>query len=129
MSEKIFDKLNNQPGDVVGLLLSLRRRLARSCSRQARAPGTRGFRVLGQKPGLACRDAMQRSAHKKSVPHRQHSRSCIQMVYGEFMTENGKNRPRKEETFFELAERFRGSNDPEEVKQSGDELGRLIFGE
>jgi hypothetical protein len=50
------------------------------------------------------------------------------MVYVEFMPENGKVRLRKEEAFFEIAERFRGSNDPEEVKQLGDELGRFIFG-
>jgi hypothetical protein len=35
----------------------------------------------------------------------------------------------KEKAFFELAERFRGSKDPAEVKQLGDELGRFVFGE
>jgi hypothetical protein len=35
----------------------------------------------------------------------------------------------KQKAFFELAERFRDSKDPEEIKQSGDELGRFIFGE
>jgi hypothetical protein len=35
----------------------------------------------------------------------------------------------KEKAFFELAERFRASRDPVEVKQLGDELGRLVFGE
>ncbi len=38
-------------------------------------------------------------------------------------------RKQKEKAFFELAERFRGSNNPEEVKQLGDELGRFVFGE
>ena len=38
-------------------------------------------------------------------------------------------RKRKEEAFFELAERFRSTNDPAEVKQLGDELGRFVFGE
>ena len=38
-------------------------------------------------------------------------------------------RKQKEKTFFELAERFRDSKDPEEVKQLGDELGRFVFGE
>ncbi len=38
-------------------------------------------------------------------------------------------RKQKEKAFFELAERFRGSNDSEEVKQLGDELGRFVFGE
>jgi hypothetical protein len=51
------------------------------------------------------------------------------MVYVDFMPENEKVRLRKERAFFELAERFRGSNDSEEVKQLGDELGRFVFGE
>jgi hypothetical protein len=38
-------------------------------------------------------------------------------------------RKQKERAFFELAERFRDSQDPEEVKQLGDELGRFVFGE
>jgi len=51
------------------------------------------------------------------------------MVYVDFMPDNEKGRLRKEEAFFELAERFRGSNDSEEVKRLGDELGRFVFGE
>ncbi len=35
----------------------------------------------------------------------------------------------KEQAFFELAERFRSSKDPNEVKNLGDELGRFVFGE
>ena len=35
----------------------------------------------------------------------------------------------KEKTFFELAERFRASERPDEVKRLGDELGRFVFGE
>lgn len=35
----------------------------------------------------------------------------------------------KEKAFFELAERFRSARDPEEAKQLGDQLGRLVFGE
>jgi hypothetical protein len=38
-------------------------------------------------------------------------------------------RRQKEEAFFELARRFRESNDPEEAKKLGQELGRMIFGE
>jgi hypothetical protein len=38
-------------------------------------------------------------------------------------------RRQKERAFFELAERFRDSKDPAEVKQLGDELGRFVFGE
>jgi class 3 adenylate cyclase len=35
---------------------------------------------------------------------------------------------RKQQQFFELAERFRGTADPEEAKRLGDELGRMVFG-
>ena len=38
-------------------------------------------------------------------------------------------RKQKEKAFFELAERFRAANDPDQAKQLGDELGRLVFGE
>jgi hypothetical protein len=38
-------------------------------------------------------------------------------------------RKQKEKAFFELAERFRRTNDPAEVKQLGDEMGRFVFGE
>jgi N6-adenosine-specific RNA methylase IME4 len=35
---------------------------------------------------------------------------------------------RKQQEFFELAERFRRSTDPEEVTRLGDEMGRMVFG-
>jgi hypothetical protein len=35
---------------------------------------------------------------------------------------------RKQQQFFELAERFRSALDPEEAKRLGDELGRMVFG-
>jgi len=38
-------------------------------------------------------------------------------------------RQQKEKEFFELAERFRASKDPEEVKRLGEELGLFVFGE
>jgi hypothetical protein len=38
-------------------------------------------------------------------------------------------RKEKEKAFFELAQRFRDSKDPDQVKQLGDELGRFVFGE
>lgn len=34
---------------------------------------------------------------------------------------------RKQQEFFDLAERFRTSTDPEEVKRLGDQMGRMIF--
>jgi len=49
-----------------GKNISLRRRLARSCSQQTRSPSTRGFRVLGRKPalGLLGRKAAKRALKK-----------------------------------------------------------------
>jgi hypothetical protein len=38
-------------------------------------------------------------------------------------------RQQKEKAFFQLAERFRAANDPEQVKQLRDQLGRFVFGE
>jgi hypothetical protein len=38
-------------------------------------------------------------------------------------------RQQKEKEFFELAERFRASKDPEEIKRLGEELGLFVFGE
>ncbi|HKM90309.1 MAG TPA: hypothetical protein VJX29_06825 [Candidatus Acidoferrales bacterium] len=38
-------------------------------------------------------------------------------------------RQQKEAAFFELAKRFRDSEDPEETKRLGNELGRMVFGE
>jgi len=35
---------------------------------------------------------------------------------------------RKQQEFFELAERFRSATDPKEAKRLGDELGRIVFG-
>jgi hypothetical protein len=38
-------------------------------------------------------------------------------------------RKEKEKAFFDLAERFRDADDPKQVRQLGDELGRFVFGE
>ncbi|MGA3196135.1 MAG: hypothetical protein ABSD39_14130 [Terriglobales bacterium] len=38
-------------------------------------------------------------------------------------------RKQREKAFFELAQRFRNAEDPEEAKQLGDQLGRVVFGE
>jgi EAL domain-containing protein (putative c-di-GMP-specific phosphodiesterase class I) len=38
-------------------------------------------------------------------------------------------RQQKEKAFFQLAERFRAADDPAQVKQLGDQLGRFVFGE
>jgi hypothetical protein len=45
------------------------------------------------------------------------------------LIENGiEAEKRKQQEFFELAEKFRNSADPEETKRLGDKLGRMVFG-
>jgi hypothetical protein len=45
------------------------------------------------------------------------------------LLENGiEAQRRKQQEFFDLAERFRTATDPEEVKRLGDQLGRMVFG-
>lgn len=46
------------------------------------------------------------------------------------LIENGiEAEKRKQQEFFELAERFRNENDPEMAKRLGDQLGRMVFGD
>ena len=45
------------------------------------------------------------------------------------LIENGiEAEKRKQQEFFELAERFRSATDPNDAKRLGDELGRMVFG-
>jgi hypothetical protein len=45
------------------------------------------------------------------------------------LIENGiEAEKRKQQEFFELAERFRNTTDPDEAKRLGDKLGRMVFG-
>ena len=46
----------------------------------------------------------------------------------ELIEDGMESQKRKQQQFFDLAERFRGANDPEEVKRLGDEMGRMVFG-
>lgn len=50
-------------------------------------------------------------------------------VWVELIEQGIEARQQKEKTFFQLAERFRTANEPEQVKQLGDQLGRFVFGE
>jgi hypothetical protein len=47
----------------------------------------------------------------------------------ELIEEGMEARKQKERAFFDLAQRFRESEDPEEVKRLGDQLGSFVFGE
>jgi len=50
-------------------------------------------------------------------------------VMVELIEEGIEARKAKEKAFFELAERFRSSEDAAEVKRLVEELGRFVFGE
>jgi hypothetical protein len=46
------------------------------------------------------------------------------------LIENGiEAEKRKQQEFFDLAERFRNATGPEEAKRLGDALGRMVFGD
>ncbi len=36
---------------------------------------------------------------------------------------------RRQQEFFDLAERFRAASDPKEVQRLGDQIGRMVFGD
>jgi hypothetical protein len=45
------------------------------------------------------------------------------------LIENGMEaEKRKQQEFFELAERFRNATDPDDVKRLGEQMGRMVFG-
>ncbi len=45
------------------------------------------------------------------------------------LIENGMEaEKRKQQEFFDLAERFRSATNPDEVKRLGDQMGRMVFG-
>lgn len=45
------------------------------------------------------------------------------------LIENGiEAEKRKQQEFFDLAERFRAAEDPREIKRLGDQMGRMVFG-
>jgi len=45
------------------------------------------------------------------------------------LIENGMEaQKRKEQEFFDLAERFRNATDPQEIKRLGEQMGQMVFG-
>ena len=45
------------------------------------------------------------------------------------LSENGMEaEKRKQQEFFDLAERFRSATDPDEVKRLGERMSRMVFG-
>jgi hypothetical protein len=51
------------------------------------------------------------------------TRMLVELIENGIEAEN-----RKQQEFFDLAERFRKATDPEEVRRLGDQMGRMVFG-
>jgi hypothetical protein len=64
---------------------------------------------------------IERIAHRRRLSD---NRVLVELI--ELGIEASKQR---EKVFFELADRFRASEHPDEVKRLGNELGRFVFGE
>lgn len=50
------------------------------------------------------------------------------MHAGQSVTVSEEAKKRKQREFFDLAERFRGATDPDEVGRLGEQIGRMVFG-
>jgi hypothetical protein len=70
-------------------------------------------------------------SRKKDVTTSRLPRRLVELrrVLIELIEQGIEARQQKEKAFFQLAERFRAADDPEQVKQLGDQLGRFVFGE
>jgi recombinational DNA repair protein (RecF pathway) len=47
----------------------------------------------------------------------------------ELVEEGIEAKKRKQEHFFDLAERYRAATDPKDIARLGDDLGRMVFGD
>ena len=68
------------------------------------------------------------TARKVASLARRHRLSDNRIIV-ELIEEGIEARKAKGKLFFEVAERFRASQDPAETKRLGEELGRFVFGE
>jgi hypothetical protein len=74
--------------------------------------------------GHSCRP----KSPSKLKPWPRSALSATTGVLVELIEQGIEARQQKEKAFFPLAERFRAADDPEQVKQLGDQLGRFVFG-
>ena len=80
-------------------------------------------KTVRQSITLPARTAMQVKTMAKSR-RLSATRMLVELIENGIEAEN-----RKQQEFFELAERFRNETDPKEAKRLGDQLGRMVFGE
>lgn len=48
-------------------------------------------------------------------------------MLGELLENGMEGEKRKQQEFFDLAERFRSATDPRAIKRLGNEMGRMVF--
>lgn len=51
------------------------------------------------------------------------NRVLVELIENGIATEK-----RKQQEFFDLAERFRSATDPDEIRRLGEQMGRMVFG-
>jgi hypothetical protein len=83
-----------------------------------RSPGRIVRQSVSLPSGIATRVRAVAKARKSSV-----NKVLVELIESGIEAEQ-----RRQTEFFELAERFRAANDPEEVRQLGERMGRMVFG-
>jgi hypothetical protein len=81
-----------------------------------------GQKTVRQSVSLPARVATQVRAMAKTR-RLSATRMLVELIENGIEAEN-----RKQQEFFELAERFRDAKDPDDARRLGDELGRMVFG-
>jgi len=79
-------------------------------------------KTIRQSVSLPAKVAMQVRAMAKTR-RLSVTRMLVELIENGIETER-----RKQQEFFELADRFRNEKDPESAKRLGDQLGRMVFG-
>ena len=80
-------------------------------------------KVIRQTVGLPAETARQvRSMAKQR-------RLSANRIIIELVEEGIEAQKRKQEQFFDLAERYRAATDPKDIARLGDDLGRMVFGD
>ena len=77
------------------------------------------FLLIASTPSGTCVPAL--------VPYLVHVPLIMQA--GQNATVSEEAEKRKQQEFFDLAERFWSATDPDDVKRLGDQMGRMVFGD
>ena len=80
-------------------------------------------KVIRQKVGLPAETARQIRGMAKQ------RRLSANRIIVELVESGIEAQKRKQEQFFDLAERYRAATDPKDIARLGDDLGRMVFGD